>query len=1006
MATTLSSPGSLVSVIDESFYTPAPPSTTPTIFVATAQDKSNASGTGTAQGTTAANAGKVWLITSQRDLSDTFGTPLFYTDTSGNPVHGGELNEYGLQAAYSVLGVSSRVYVVRADVDLGELAANTSVPTGDAVAGTYWLDTASSVWGVQEWNPSGRGSFTAKTPLVINDDNFAEVTTGGVPNDAFGQPGDYAMLVTSDNGVNYSNALWYKTLAPSSAWVLVTNTFDGGKSVTISPHTQYPNYTTSTVAGSVWVKTTNPGQGSNWVVKYFNGTTKTWNTVSAPLYANNREAIQRLDNAGGGRNVSVGTLYVQTNPAQNAGATAQFKVLRRNSTSPTSAVSDASTATNASTSTFEVRVSGVSTAAWSAVTTCTMAATTATTPVGSLIATQINVSGVANLSAAWDATENKLTISHTLGGEIELNDGTGTPLAAAGISVSSANVYASTSGGGWDYLVSNWKPLVYEASAIEPFTVPDNGTMWYDANLSEVDIMINDGSAWVGYRKYNSFFNNPLVSGLNSCDPAGPTVSATKPTTQQDGTPLVDGDIWIDTSDLEAYGKNVYVWDGAELKWILQDVTDQTSPNGWVFADARWGNSGNDSMLVKVSIASLLTSNYVDPDCVDPALYPKGTKLWNLRRSGFNVKKYESGHIDVTANNGLNIRFNNESMSGYNADRWVTVSANNADGSGTFGRHAQRAVVVSALKAAIDTNQTIRDTDTINFNLISVPGYPELISNMIGLNNDRGQTALVLGDAPFRLAPTATELSNWGNNTAVATDNGDEGLVSNDPYLAAYYPCGLTNDNRGNTIVVPPSHMMLRTIINSDNKSYPWFAPAGTNRGNVDNATSVGYINAEGEFETVSLYQGLRDVMAGIRVNPIATLPGVGLVAYGQYTRSPVATSLDRINVARLVAYLRRQLDIAVKPFLFQPNDAQTRNEAKNAVENILVELVGQRALNDFIVVCDRSNNTDARIDRSELWIDIAVEPVKAVEFIYIPLRLLNTGAIAAGDLGANFPGT
>ena len=110
---TLGSPGVQVSVIDESFYTPSAPGTIPLIFVATAQDKSNASLTGTAQGTTAANAGKVWVITSQRDLTDTFGTPTFYTDVNGNSVHGGELNEYGLQAAYSLLGVSSRAYIAR-----------------------------------------------------------------------------------------------------------------------------------------------------------------------------------------------------------------------------------------------------------------------------------------------------------------------------------------------------------------------------------------------------------------------------------------------------------------------------------------------------------------------------------------------------------------------------------------------------------------------------------------------------------------------------------------------------------------------------------------------------------------------------------------------------------------------------------------------------------------------------------------------------------------------------
>jgi phage tail sheath protein FI len=201
--------------------------------------------------------------------------------------------------------------------------------------------------------------------------------------------------------------------------------------------------------------------------------------------------------------------------------------------------------------------------------------------------------------------------------------------------------------------------------------------------------------------------------------------------------------------------------------------------------------------------------------------------------------------------------------------------------------------------------------------------------------------------------------------------------------------------------------MMLRTIINSDAKSYLWFAPAGTRRGTVDNATSVGYVDGQGEFKTVSLYQGLRDVLStsGIKINPIATLPGVGLVNMGQYTRAQNASSLDRINVSRLVSYLRRQLSIIAKPYLFEPNDQQTRKEIKSSVESFLLELVGQRALYDFVVVCDNSNNTPTRIDRSELWIDIAVEPVKAVEFIYIPLRLLNTGAIAQGNLGASFTG-
>ena len=223
-----------------------------------------------------------------------------------------------------------------------------------------------------------------------------------------------------------------------------------------------------------------------------------------------------------------------------------------------------------------------------------------------------------------------------------------------------------------------------------------------------------------------------------------------------------------------------------------------------------------------------------------------------------------------------------------------------------------------------------------------------------------------------------------------------------------FYPSGYTNDNLGNYIVVPPSHMMLRTFINSDAVSYQWFAPAGVRRGVVDNASSVGYINATtGEFVPSALPQGIRDTMAlqTVRINPIATLNGSGILNFGNYTRSNSTSAVDRINVSRLVAYLRRQLDIIVRPYLFEPNDQITRNEVKNAVESFLLELVGQRALYDYIVVCDTSNNTAARIDRSELWVDIAVEPVKAVEFIYIPVRLLNTGAIKSGNFGQTAQG-
>ncbi len=968
---TLNSPGVSVTVIDESFYTPAAPGTVPMIFVASAEDKANPSGS-TAQGTTAANAGKVWLITSQRDLTDTFGTPVFYTDASGNPQHGGELNEYGLQAAYSLLGVSSRAYIVRADLDLAALTPTSSEPQGDPVAGTYWIDTDASKFGIKEWNNT-TGKFTEKTPIVLNDDSPASSFNGVAPAATVGVSGDYCLVLTSSNDI----VLYYKT--NNTTWVAVNEGFDGGKSIEITPHYSYPTFTGSPT-GSVWITTTTPNNGADWKVKYYNASTQAWSTVSSPIYAGVESATYALDPTNGGQNISVGSLFVESDPDDLDEAV--FKVWRRNASGATVVVSNTSTVGDNSTVALRVRETSSGSGAWGSWQT-TSFIVTATFQTAEVLATKLNTLNLTNVVASYNSTTNRVTITHNEGGDFEIDDVSSTLLSRSGLSTAVTNVYNAPGGDNARFLCTNWKPLVFEAKDTAPTTTPADGSLWYNPIVDEVDIMVHNGSTWVGYR-----------SQYPSTDPAGPLVSATEPVEQSDGTNLVAGDIWISTANLERYGKDIYVYDSTS-GWILQDTTDQSTPDGWLFADARWATNGET--LEAADITDLLTSNYLDPDAPDPALYPRGMRLWNTRRSGFNVKKYIVGHIDITANDGENIRYGNEDMSNYEADRWVSQYPTAVDGSGVFGRKAQRAQVINALKETIDSNSTIRDTDTLNFNLIATPGYPEAIQNMIGFNTDRGITGFVVGDTPFRLEPTGTALSNWGMNTAGAADNGDEGATSYDEYMAMYYPSGYTNDNTGNQIVVPPSHMMLRTIVNSDAKSYPWFAPAGTRRGGVDNASSVGYITTEGEFKTAALHQGLRDVLDDVKINPIATLTGVGVLAYGQRTRARNASALDRINVARLVCYLRRQLDLLARPFLFEPNDAQTRREIKAAAESLMLELVGQRALYDFIVVCDETNNTPARIDRSELYMDIAIEPVKAVEFIYIPLRLKNTGDIAAG---------
>jgi phage tail sheath protein FI len=188
--------------------------------------------------------------------------------------------------------------------------------------------------------------------------------------------------------------------------------------------------------------------------------------------------------------------------------------------------------------------------------------------------------------------------------------------------------------------------------------------------------------------------------------------------------------------------------------------------------------------------------------------------------------------------------------------------------------------------------------------------------------------------------------------------------------------------------------MALYTFAYNDNISFQWFAPAGLTRGVVQNASAVGHITTEGEFKAVSLTQGQRDAMYTAKLNPITTFPGQGTVIFGQKTLHTTTSALDRVNVARLVAYLRDRFDELARPFLFEVNDAQTRERAKIAFERFLADILSRRGLNDFAVVCDESNNTPARIDRNEFYVDVAIEPSKAAEFIYIPIRLVNTGTI------------
>ena len=1170
----LVSPGLSITVTDESQYISNAVGTVPLVLMATAQDKTiNGSA---ATGTSKANAGALQIFGSQRELSTAMGYPIFQQSSAGTPLHGNELNEYGLMAAYSALGVNNQLYAVRADIDLNELQPTSVRPTSAVADGTYWFDIADTTWGIYEWSADTQ-TFTQETPILVTSNvqvtqantqgiytggsggvytplpsvgsigNYAVVTTDGynrvfykagnaVSSGQYGQWSSFAANVGYSNGALYNKWVlvgtpeWHAShpattgtvssaslTLPTSSYMFInganvavtvgssysmanvasaingafisgvaadvvngklalyTNGISNGGSGNIviatdpswnsasnvalinavgltvgaystpliqtasalqpGGHTTYgygsyanvPYWTSSDTIpapnGSVWLKTGATGGGSNFVFKEYNATTGLWSSLAVNAYANDGSALYGLDPTGGGVNIPTGTVFMREDPNGLNTNVYGYAGWRARVRSVAGAVSATSTVP-----------SNPSTMGWTTGTQFTMAVSTVGTSAITTVTVTVNGTGMADFVAAVSAAagsvspalpvtavlnaNNSATLTHTAGGQIVMTPVGSTynvPVLAGFSGVT--NVRATGTGQSTVLAISGWSNLVYAIGTTEPAADPVNGTLWYYSDPTQVDIMINTGTAWKGY----------LVAGtdargytLGSTDSNGVIVAAATPTTQSSGAALAKGDLWLNTSDLEHFPA-LSRWNGSA--WVAIDNTDQVSTNGILFADARWDNSGtNDAASgTEISTQTLLSSNYVDLDAPNPLLYPRGMLLFNTRRSGYNVKKFVTNYFNTTADNvatwssgttyaqgafvlygttiyvsllGSNTNNNPTSAATYwsplQTSTWVTASGLKDDGSPYAGHYAQRQIIVHAMKAALDANTEIRE-EQFKFSLICAPGYPELIPDMVSLNNDRANTAFVIGDTPMGLSTNVVDITNWSNDT-----NGD-GLATADPYLAVYYPGGLSSDLSGNEIMVPASHMALRTYLYNDNVAYQWFAPAGTRRGLVSNATDLGYVNyTTGEFVRTGVNQALRDALYQLRINPITIIPGIGLVVWGQKTRDPNTESMDRVNVARLVNYIRTIFASAGNAFLFEPNDKITRDQFAAVLNRALNDLVAKRGIYDYLVVCDTTNNTPDRIANNQLYADVAIEPMKDVEFIYIPIRLFNPGDIAS----------
>ena len=303
---------------------------------------------------------------------------------------------------------------------------------------------------------------------------------------------------------------------------------------------------------------------------------------------------------------------------------------------------------------------------------------------------------------------------------------------------------------------------------------------------------------------------------------------------------------------------------------------------------------------------------------------------------------------------------------------------------------AKRLAIKTALQAEINSNTEVR-SEMYEYNLIVCPGYPEVVDEMLALSQAVMDEAFVIADTPCFKSPE--EVANWANTSE----------RFNSTSAAYYYPWGLASNLDGKDVVIAPSGIALRTYAYSDSVAELWFAPAGVRRGLVTGVSKVGYVTGTlgtpTTFIEANLNQGQRDNLYEFykNINPIVYFPGRGIIIWGQKTAAPAASAMDRVNVVRLVMYMKRGLRKGGFPFVFEPNDQITRDNLKAAADGFLNDILIKRGLYDFVTLCDESNNTPTRIDRNELWLDVAIKPVKAAEFIYIPIRVLNTGAKMPG---------
>ena len=293
------------------------------------------------------------------------------------------------------------------------------------------------------------------------------------------------------------------------------------------------------------------------------------------------------------------------------------------------------------------------------------------------------------------------------------------------------------------------------------------------------------------------------------------------------------------------------------------------------------------------------------------------------------------------------------------------------------------------VKKAIDS---VNDVDQVNIDMAVIPGITDeqTTEYLIAMAEERKDTLAIIdleGGYTASTEGTASFADRVGSSAQTVLDV--EGRNFNSSYGAAYYPWVQINDNRAKARVwVPPSTIALGVMAASAARTELWFAPAGFNRGGLGNGSAG--LNVVNVVEKLTATQ--RDNLYEVNVNPIASFPSEGIVVFGQKTLQATPSALDRINVRRLMIYLKKEIRLVANNILFDPNEQITWNRFLNQVNPFLASIKNRFGLSDYRVVLDSSTTTPDMIDRNIMYAKILLKPTRAIEFIALDFVITRSG--------------